>query len=85
MQSGLFREHIQEPTDSKLTDSIRHMIDHSKRPILLCRDQLHFEFVPLPHPGKSGRAYWHRAGMKEIEERAIGIRRDKIRQATGST
>jgi hypothetical protein len=68
------------------------MITNPERPILVSKKinmqgqvkgqtWLQFEFVPLPHPGRSGRAYWSKNRLKEIKQKAVELCQDRIGQA----
>lgn len=72
------RRYVQRLSNCRLTDSVKYMVNTPEKPILVSRDGLRFELVPLPHPGRSGQAYWNRGGLKEMQESAIELCQDKI-------
>jgi uracil-DNA glycosylase len=81
---AFFRAYTEGLASKKFTDTIRDMVKNPENPILVRKpneDRLQFELVPLPHPGRSGQAYWNRSKLREMQEKAIKLCQDKIRRA----
>jgi hypothetical protein len=81
-----FRKYAQEElSNCTLTDSVKWMTNDPSRRILIGIGELRFELVILPHPGRSGSAYWERKGLTEVKQTAIRFSQDKIGRLLGVT
>jgi uracil-DNA glycosylase len=73
-----FRKYTRELSDYTLTDCVKWMTNDPSRSILINIGKLNFELIILPHPGKSGSAYWGRKGLKGVKQTAVRFCQNKI-------
>jgi uracil-DNA glycosylase len=78
-----FRKNTQELSNCRLTDAVKWMCSNPDPGILVRKYGLQFELVILPHPGKSGRAYWQRDYLRQIEQKAIQLCQGKMEHLLG--